>query len=92
MRNADHLMFPADQAHLLGNLLCGTTADPHIDFIKDQCLDLIFIRHDCLDCKHDAGKFTAGCHSCKRSCRFTRIQGDHKFHLIRSFYCVPGGF
>jgi len=84
MGNTDHLMISSDHCHLLRHFLRRSSADPHIDLIKDQCLDLIFIRHDCLDCKHDAGKFTAGYHFRQRSQRFSGIRGNSKTDFVIS--------
>ena len=62
---ADHLMFFSDQCHLFRHFLCRTSADTNINFIKDQCLNLIFICHYSFDRKRTSGDlYYTSCTDC----------------------------
>ena len=55
MRDADHLVVISDHRHLLRHLLRRPSADPHINLIKNQCLNVVPTSHDRLNGEHDPG-------------------------------------
>ena len=88
MCNTDHLMFFSNQCHLFRHFLCRTSADTNINFIKDQCLNLIFICHYSFDRQHDSGKLTTGSNFCQWFHLLSLVERNTEFCIINTIFGI----